>query len=105
MALRFGDLAGRHLERDLGPAFLSARRARKRREVEPFVRFDEVDGHAATAGRLSQAKFEQCVDVAGFGIGDAAPEQELRSFLTNRTHVGPLFPVEEEIRGEEEKNG
>ena len=43
LALRFGNLAGGHLDRDFGAAFLAAGAARQRGEVEPFVRFDEVD--------------------------------------------------------------
>src|SRR5919112_3661349 len=55
------------------------------------MRFDQVDGHAAAAGRKSHAKLEQGVDIAGFGIGDAAPDQEFRPLLTNGTH--DLLPI------------
>ena len=61
-------------QRDLGAAFLAAGAAGQGREVEPFVRFDQVDGDPAASGRIGHAKFEQCIDVAGFGIGKAAPQ-------------------------------
>src|SRR5690349_3403422 len=83
LALRFGDFAGRHLKRDLGAAFLATGRARKGSEVEPFVRFDQVDGHAASAGRISDPEIEQGVDIALFGVVEAAPDQELRALLAD----------------------
>ena len=43
LALGFGDLAGGHFERDFGAAFLATGAARQSREIEPFVRFDEID--------------------------------------------------------------
>jgi hypothetical protein len=53
LALGFGDLAGGHVLGDVGPAFLGHVAAVEGGEVEPFVRFDEVDLDAAAAGRIS----------------------------------------------------
>ena len=59
LALGFGDFAGGHLKRDLGAAFLPASAARQRREIEPFMCFDQVDrqlaalAHGTPAAQLS----------------------------------------------------
>ena len=50
----------------------------KRREVEPFVRFDQVDGDPAAAGRIGHSKLEQRVDIAALrrrqcGCGSGTP--------------------------------
>jgi len=86
LPLRFGDFARRHLQRDLGAAFLAAGAARQGRQVEPFMRFDQVDVDTATARRKGHSKLEQGIDIAGFGVGKAAPKQEIRALLTNRPH-------------------
>ena len=49
LALRFRDLAGGHFDRNLRAARLASGIARKRREVEPFVRLDQVDRHSAAS--------------------------------------------------------
>jgi hypothetical protein len=93
LALRFGDFAGGHLDRDFGPALLAAGAAVQRRQVEPFVRFDEVDRSAAAAGGIDDPQFEQGIDVAILGVGEAAADQEFRAFLTNRSHdLSPKEP-------------
>ncbi|QNP45954.1 hypothetical protein H9L14_01255 [Sphingomonas sediminicola] len=46
LALGLGDLASSHLDGDLGAALLPASAAIESREVEPLVRFDEVDRDA-----------------------------------------------------------
>ena len=51
--------------------------------------FDEVDADPAAAGRIDYAEVEQGIDVAGFGIGKAAPDQEFRALLANGTHSSP----------------
>jgi hypothetical protein len=43
LALGFRDFAGGHFLGDLGAAFLSTDAAVQGREVEPFVRFDEIN--------------------------------------------------------------
>ena len=76
--------------RDFGAALLAAGAARQSRQVEPFVRFDEVDLYAAAAGRINHAQIEQGVDVAAFCIGEPAPDQELRAFSL----IAPIsFPL------------
>ena len=45
------------------------------------MRLDEVDLDAAAAGGKSHAKLEQRVDIARFGIGQPAAEQELGPLL------------------------
>src|SRR5438477_11927145 len=58
------------------------------------MRFDEIDRNAAAAGRIGQSELEQGVDVARFGIGKAAPDQEFRALLANRPHVSvPSVPL------------
>ncbi len=79
LALRLGDLASSHFDRDLGTALLATRAARQGREVEPLVCFDEIDRNAPTAGRIGYAKFEQCIDIAALGIDETAADQELRT--------------------------
>src|SRR5581483_7311796 len=81
LTLRLGDLAGGHLEGDLGAAFLAAGAPGESREIEPFVRFDEVDCDSASPRRISDSKLEQGVDIASFGIGKAAPKKEFRALL------------------------
>ena len=61
LALGFGDLARGHVLGDLGPAFLAALAAVEGGEVEPFVRFDEVDLDPAGAGRISDAELVERV--------------------------------------------
>src|SRR6185295_19525975 len=63
LALRFGDLAGGHVLGDVGPAFLGEAVALEGGKVEPFVRFDHVDGDAAAAGRISDAELVERLDV------------------------------------------
>jgi hypothetical protein len=50
------------------------------------MRFDEIDCHASPTGRIGHSKFEKSIDIAGFSIGETAPDQEIRTLLTNRTH-------------------
>ena len=64
LALGLGDLARGHVLGDVGPAFLRHDAAVQGREVEPFVRFDEVDLDAAAAGRISDAELVERLDVA-----------------------------------------
>jgi hypothetical protein len=52
--------------------------------------FDEVDADSAAPGRIDHAEVEQGIDIAGFGIGKAAPDQEFRALLANGTHSFPL---------------
>ena len=80
LALGFGDFAGGHFARDLGPAFLAPLASRQSREIEPFMRFDEVDRSAPAAGRKSHPKLEQRVEIALFGIGEPASNEELGPF-------------------------
>ena len=82
LALGFGDLAGGHLLGDLGPAFLAALAAVEGGEVEPFVRFDEVDLEPVGAGRVSDAELVERVRIAHGGVGEAAFDQESRGFQT-----------------------
>jgi hypothetical protein len=86
LALGLGDFAGSHFDRNLSAALLAPRAARQRGKVEPFVGLDQIDRSAPAAGRVSHAKLEQRIDIAGFGVGKAAPDQELRRFLTDGTH-------------------
>ena len=46
LTLCLGNLASRHLDRDLGTALLPTCAAVESCEIEPFVRFDEVDRNA-----------------------------------------------------------
>ena len=63
LALGLGDLAGGHVFGDVGAAFLGDGAAVQGGEVEPFVRFDEVDLDAADAGRISDAQLVERLDV------------------------------------------
>src|SRR5689334_16925226 len=62
---------------------------------------DEIDADPAAAGRVSHAKFEQGIDVAGFGVREPAADQEVRALLTNCPHLlSPQSPLcETEIDG------
>jgi len=104
--LRFGDLARRHFNGDLGTAFLAASTAVERCEIEPFVSFYEVDWSAPASGRINDPKLEQGINVPIFRIGKSAADQEFRPFLTNRSHDFPLKPVlEGKFGGDLQKNG
>src|SRR5205085_11857068 len=88
-ALGFGDLAGGHVLGDVGPAFLRGQIALERREVEPFVRFDEVDLDARGAGRIGDAKLVERVDIAHGRVGHPALDQKHAGFQAVR-HYCPL---------------
>ena len=49
-ALGFGDFLPRHLVRDVGTAILRLLRTRQGGEIEPFVRGDEINCLALSAG-------------------------------------------------------
>jgi len=92
LALRFGNLARGHLNRDFRPASLATGVARKRGKVEPFVSFDQVDGNSAAARRVADAKFVKRFDAPGLGIRHPAAEEEVGTLLTDRCHSKyPLF--------------
>src|SRR5690349_15998659 len=80
LALGLGDLPGAHFLGDVGPAFLRLQAAVERGEVEPRVRFDEVDVDAAAARRISDAEIVERLDVPRHGLGDAAFYQESCGF-------------------------
>src|SRR6185312_408114 len=81
-----------------GAAFLPPGASVERGEVEPFVRFDEVDRDTAASGRISHAELEQCIHAARFGLGDSAPQEEFRAFLADRSHSVPRSCRWSEIR-------
>ena len=58
LPLCFGDFARGHLERNLGAAFLPPGAARQCRQIEPFMRFDEIDRDAPASGRKGYSKLE-----------------------------------------------
>ena len=62
------------------------------------MRLDQVDGDPAAAGRVGHAKLEQRIDIAALGIGQAAAEKEVRTFLTDRHGYVPCVSVEAEFR-------
>ena len=63
LALRLGNFPRRHLERYLGPARLTPGVTGQSSKVEPFMGFDQVDHHAAAAGRIGHPKVVQRVDI------------------------------------------
>src|SRR5690349_2947023 len=105
LALSFGDFACAHLECNLGAALLPTRAARQGREVEPFVRFDEVDVDPPAPCRIGHAKLEQRIDIAIFGIGKAAAKQEFRTLLADGTHETFPLPVGCKFGADLQKNG
>src|SRR5262245_49958715 len=56
LALCLGDLARRHFFSDVSPAFLGKHASVERREIEPFVRLDQVDAYAAAAGGIGDSE-------------------------------------------------
>ena len=82
LALRFGDLARGHFLGNVGPAFLGHDAAVQGREVEPFVRLDQVDANPAAARRISDAEFVERLNVAGGRVGYPAFDQKSGRFCT-----------------------
>ena len=62
--------------------------------------------NSAAAGRIGHSKFEQRIDVSGFGVGKAAPKQEFRALLANCPHfLVPSVPGEGKFVRERQRNG
>jgi hypothetical protein len=98
LALGLGDFARVHFDADLGTAVLRAGVARQCRQIEPFVGFDEVDGDAASPGRVGHAKLVQGLDIAPRRVGEPTAEKEIGTFLTD-CHVtaSPVFVLGEQF--------
>lgn len=89
-ALGLGDLAGGHLLGDLGAAILAFLAAGKRGEIEPLMRFDQVDADAAGSAAERNAKIISRLRIAPCGIAHAALEQKTGTLQTVRHHNNPL---------------
>jgi len=63
-ALRFRDFARRHFSGNLAAAMRRVLVPLRGGEIEPFMRFDHVAGHAMAAGGKGAAQFEQRMIVA-----------------------------------------
>src|SRR5436190_7276952 len=105
LALRLGDFAGSHLNRDFGPAGLAAGVARQRGEVEPLMRFDQVDGNSAAAGRKCDAKLVERLDAARLRFGHPAAEEEVGTLLTNRHKTSPVTCLTAKFAPKGRRNG
>ena len=53
------------------------------------MRFDQVDRRASTPGRIGYAKLEQGIDIAAFGVPDAAAVEKFGTSLTDRHGLDP----------------
>jgi len=58
LTLGLGDFAGGHFLGNFGPHRLAFFAAAKGRQVEPFMRFDQVDRHVAGAAAIGDAQIE-----------------------------------------------
>ena len=92
LALRFGDLACGHFPGNLGAHALAAFVAAEGGKVEPFVRFDQIDGEAGTAAAIGYAKFEIGFGVTVPRIGDAAFDEKQSRFEALSHTFCPFVP-------------
>ena len=91
LALRLRDFTRGHLNRDFSTACLAARVTGQRGEVEPFVRFNEIDRNSTAPRRVAYTKLVKGFDVARFRVCHPAAEEEVGTLLTDRHYPIPCF--------------
>jgi hypothetical protein len=86
LALCLGDLACAHFLGDLGAPVLRLAAAAQRREVEPFMRLDQIDDRVSRSRRIGHAQFQAGIRIAAARFRETAFDEEALKLCT-MSHV------------------